>query len=135
MSKKKEHGDRNRSLSDKLLQEKVYYDWTITTAFYSVIHFVEDVLLPVTIEGQYCKCIADVRKVYKMNGRHEARSYLVTEVLGPGIGVKYNWLDDKSRYARYQTFKLQPADALKAQEFLNFIHKQCYPDKTVNEKK
>lgn len=127
MSKKKDHGDRNKSLSDKLLDEKVYYDWAITTAFYSVIHFVEDILLPTNINGHECKCIADVRKAYKMNGRHEARSYLVMETLGPVVGTKYNWLDDKSRYARYQTFKLQPADALKAQEFLNFIHKQCYP--------
>jgi hypothetical protein len=127
MAKKKEFGDRNKSLSDKLLNEKTYYDWVITTAFYSSIHYVEDKILPTKINAAECKCIAEVKKAYKMNGRHEARERLVYEKLGPLIGVRYKWLDDRSRNSRYETFKHQPAEALKAQEYLNFIYNTIYP--------
>lgn len=128
MSKKKEHGDRNKKLSDTLLEGKVYYDWTVTVAFYSSIYFVEDALLPTTINSIECKCISDVRKAYKLNGRHESRERLVREFLDSKIAFKYKWLDDKSRYARYTTFKLTSAEASKAQEYLNYIQKECYPE-------
>ncbi|WP_166921976.1 hypothetical protein [Flavobacterium poyangense] len=127
MANKKEFGDRNKALSDKLLEEKIYYDWVITTAFYSSIHFVEDKILPLKISTTECKCIAEVKKAYKMNGRHEAREKLVFDNLGTVVGAKYRWLDDRSRYSRYETFKHQPAEGAKAQEYLNFIKKVCYP--------
>ena len=37
MANKKDFGERNKNLSEKLYQEKTYYDWSITTAFYSSI--------------------------------------------------------------------------------------------------
>jgi len=127
MSKKRDHGERNKQLSDALLDGKVYYDWTVTVAFYSSIYFVEDAILPKTINSIECKCISDVRKAYKMNGRHESRERLVWEHLDPKTAIKYKWLDDKSRYARYTTYKLTAAEALKAQEYLTYIQKECYP--------
>jgi hypothetical protein len=133
MANKKEFGDRNQDLSDKLLSEKLYYDWVITTAFYSSIHFVEDHILPYKISTVICNCIADVKKAYKMNGRHAARERLVFDTLGAVVGAKYKWLDDRSRYSRYETFKHQPAEALKAQEYLNFIKSKCYPPLSTEE--
>jgi len=127
MANKKVFGERNKSLSDQLLGEKLYYDWVITTAFYSSIHFVEDKIFPTKVSSVDCNCIADVKKAYKVAGRHEARERLVYDKLGTYVGVRYKWLDDRSRYSRYETFKFQPADALKAQEYLNFIQKECYP--------
>jgi len=125
MSNKKEHGERNQKLSNKLLDQNVYYDWVVTTAFYSAIHFVEDKILPVNILGQNCKNIFDVRKVYKMNGRHEARERLVCTFLTQ-IAAQYKWLDDNSRNSRYTTYKITKTQAEKAKQYLNEIYKACY---------
>ena len=73
VSKKKSHGQRNQKLSEVLLNGKIYYDWVITTAFYSAIHFVEDKILPCKIISIECKNITDVKNAYKMNGRHSSR--------------------------------------------------------------
>ena len=126
MANKKEWGDRNQELSNLLLDGKKYYDWVVTTAFYAAIHFVEDFVLPINISGKNCDDIADVKSAYKMDGRHAARERLVFDKINSAIGARYKWLDDQSRNARYKTYKLHAPDALKAQEYLNFINKHCY---------
>lgn len=126
MSKKKEYGDRNRALSQELFEGKKYFDWVITTAFYAAIHFVEDKILPCKISAIECKNIGDVRSAYKMNGRHSSRERLVFDNLPSSTAARYKWLDDKSRYSRYTTFKVTSAEADKAQQYLKEIYKVCY---------
>ena len=126
MSKKKKHGERNQKLSDELHQGKVYFDWVITTAFYSAIHYVEDAILPSNVNKSHCRNINDVKKAYKMRGRHAARERLVFDKLPMAIGAKYKWLDDKSRYSRYTTFKITSTEADKAQQYLKEIYTACY---------
>lgn len=126
MGKKKLHGERNRKLSDELLKGKVYYDWVITTAFYSAIHFVEDKILPCKVASKDCKNINDVKTAYRMNGRHSSRERLVFDYLPITVAVKYKWLDDKSRYSRYTTFKVTPTEADKAHQYLEDIYTECY---------
>jgi hypothetical protein len=126
MAKKKVFGDRNKTLSNKLLGEKTYYDWVVTTAFYSTIHYVEDCILPTKIGDIECNCIAQVKNAYRMKGRHEARERLVFEKLGLKVGAKYKWLDDRSRNSRYETFKLQASEAHKAKQYLDYIFKELY---------
>ena len=60
-----------------------------------------------------------------MNGRHAARERLVCDELDLQTAIKYKWLDDKSRYSRYTTFKVTPAEASKAKQYLNDIIKTC----------
>jgi uncharacterized protein (UPF0332 family) len=129
VASKKLHGERNLKLCEKLLKEKFYYDWVITTAFYSAIHFVEDYALPHEIKGKKCENILDVKNAYNMRGRHAARERLVYEKLSLDIGIKYKWMDDKSRYARYNTYKFQPAEASKAKQYLDEIFNFCYNNK------
>lgn len=126
MGVKKKHGERNKNLSNELLKNALYHDWVITTAFYSAIHFVEDKILPCDINGINCKNINEVRKAYKERGRHSSREKLVFDKLPLNIATKYKWLDDKSRYSRYVSFKVTPAESAKAQQFLNEIHVECY---------
>lgn len=134
MAKKREFGERNQTLSNLLLEGKLYYDWVVTTAFYSAIHFVEDFALPTEINGRNCDDIADVKNAFQTEGRHAARERLVFAKIDSYVGVRYKWLDDHSRNARYKTYKAQPAEALKAQEYLNYIYKHCYPvAKTEND--
>ncbi len=128
MSKKREHGERNFELSELLHEGKKYYDWVVTTCFYAAIHFVEDTFLPCNVTGKDCKVISDVKEAYKMKGRHAARERLVFEKIDLKTAVKYKWLDDKSRYSRYTTYKVTPTEADKAREYAKQIHKACYKD-------
>ena len=124
VSKKRIHGERNKKLSKELLNGKVYFDWVITTAFYSAIHLVEDKILPCKVSDLVCKNINDVKSAYKMRGRHSSRERLVLSNL-PKIAIQYKWLDDQSRYSRYTTYKVTPAQADKATQYLNEILSEC----------
>lgn len=126
MANKKNHGERNRKLSEKLLSEKEYYDWVVTTAFYSAIHFVEDKVFPININGVTCSNIGECKQAYSLGGRHSAREKVVFDKLGSNVGARYKWLDDNSRNSRYVTFKITSAQAGKAKEYLDYIYKECY---------
>lgn len=125
MANKKTHGQRNQALSEELLKGKVYYDWVITTAFYSAIHYVEDKILPCELESKQCKNINDVKNAFGMDGRHSSRERLVWRFL-PKVAAQYKWLDDQSRYSRYTTYKITPAQANKANQYLTEIQHECY---------
>jgi hypothetical protein len=129
MSKTKIHAERNRKLSNDLYDGKVYFDWTVTTAFYSAIHFVESAFLPGDVKGQRCENINDVKKAYKCEGRHETRERLVCEKMTLKSAAYYAWLDNKSRYSRYTTYKVTNTEAEKALTYLNAISEECYPTK------
>jgi hypothetical protein len=128
VAKKKEHGERNKKLCNELYNGKIYYDWVITTAFYSAIHFVEDKIFPCIVNSNSCKNINEVKAAFKMNGRHASRERIVWQHL-PKIAAQYKWLDDKSRYARYTTYKIDSTQATKAKQYLTEIYNACYEPK------
>jgi HEPN domain-containing protein len=123
--KRRKHGERNKELAEELFKQGKYFDWVVTVAFYSAIHFVEDKILPCTINSVHCKSITEVRNAYNMKGRHSSREKLVASELN-NVWIQYKWLDDKSRYSRYTTFKVTKTEAEKAIQFLNKIFKECY---------
>ena len=133
MSKQKKilHGAHNKALCEFLFEQGKYFDWAVTTAFYSAIHFVESKLLPCSVNNITCSNIADVRKAYPANGRHEARDLLTKRDL-PRIAARYSWLDDKSRYSRYTTYKVSKAEAEKALQYLRVIEKACLADASAS---
>ena len=120
------HAQHNVATCNYLSKENGYGDWVITTAFYSAIHFVEDKILPCKVHSIPCKNISDVKNAYRMNGRHSSRERLVFDNLPLKVAAKYKWLDDKSRYSRYTTFKVTTTEADKAQQYLKEIHDVCY---------
>ncbi|MEP0365630.1 MAG: hypothetical protein ABJN36_09110 [Cyclobacteriaceae bacterium] len=124
--KRRIHGERNRDLSQSLVKGNKYFDWVITTAFYSSIHFVEDSILPTNIGSIHCKNINDVKQAYRMSGRHQARERLVFDNLNLKIAAKYKWLDDNSRNSRYVTYKIKRQEAEKALQYLDEIYSECY---------
>lgn len=124
MSASKEHGKRNQKLSTQLFSDAIYFDWVVTTAFYSAIHFVEFKILPIEINKKHCKNISEVKAAYQVQGRHAAREKLVRQFL-PKISVQYKWLDDQSRYSRYVTYKVNKNQADKALQYLREIEKDC----------
>jgi hypothetical protein len=118
MTKKQEWGKRNQELSLQLLSEGIYFDWSVTTAFYSAVQYVEDAIFPVRINGIYCTEIGTARKECRLDGRHATREKLVYGIMGTTAGVYYKWLDDRSRTARYKTYKIDKSVAGKAKEYL-----------------
>ncbi|WP_340064805.1 hypothetical protein [Ascidiimonas aurantiaca] len=125
--RKKEHALRNQKLSGELYTTQIYFDWVITTAFYAAIHFVEHKLLPCEINSIQCKNINEVKSAYGIPGRHSSRERLVFDKLPLDVAVKYKWLDDKSRYSRYVTYKVTKTEADKALSYLQYIQNSCCP--------
>lgn len=119
------HAERNKSLAEDLKNEKKYYDWVITISFYSSIHFLKNLLLPITIGALKCKNIQQVKNAYNLKGRHIARLKLIQMNTPMEIAVGYKWLDDRSRFSRYTTYKITPAEADKAIQYLSKIEKHC----------
>lgn len=117
------HGERNKILAKKLHLEKEYYDWSITASFYSSIHLLEHKLLPVKVGSLTCKNISEVKNAYNQKGRHIARLTLIRDKCPHAIAFRYKWLDNKSRYSRYTTYKVTPSESSKSSEYLDFIHK------------
>lgn len=124
-SQKLIHAERNKSLSEDLKKGKKFYDWVVTTSFYSSIHFLEDYLLPKTINSSLCNNIQQVKNAYKLKGRHIARLKLIQNHASIDIAVSYKWLDDRSRYSRYTTYKVTAAEADKAIQYISKIEKYC----------
>jgi hypothetical protein len=134
MSNKYEWGKRNHDLSTKLLSEGIYFDWAVTTAFYSAVQYTEDVLFPSIINGVYCTEIGAARSVCKLDGRHATRERLVYSIMGNTTGAYYKWLDDRSRTARYKTYKIEKAIAEKAVDYLHRILEACSAEKNAIKK-
>lgn len=122
---KEEHAQRNRTLSIQLLEQGTYLDWVVTTSFYSSIHFIENNLLPTTIDGNTCSQLYDVKKVYKADNLHQTREWLCQDKLTFDTASKYKWLSDNSKNARYTSYKISKAVAEKALKNLDIIEKEC----------
>lgn len=125
MAKKSEHGERNISLSEDLRKGNVYFDWSVTTAFYSAIQFVEHKIFPFKEEHVTISNLNEARKFFGCKGRHQTREFLVEKILGRSIGIKYKWLENKSRTARYVSFKTNVSEAEKAIQYCKEIREAC----------
>jgi hypothetical protein len=129
VANKKDFGCRNKNLCEKLQKENEYFDWVVTVAFYSSIHFLEDKCLPTTVNNLHCKNINEVKGALKIRyGRHAARRHLISQKTNYNISSFYNWLDDQSRNSRYTTYLVNKSKGEKAIEYLNKIFEFCYPN-------
>lgn len=92
---------RNSGLAKKIYDETDNYDWVVTICFYSAIHYVDDFAFPCSINSQTCNNIHQAKQAYPQNGRHATRMRVVEDFHNP-IRNKFKWLDDQSRYSRYE---------------------------------
>jgi len=118
-------GQRNKELCAELHQQGKYYDWVVTTAFYSAIHYIEGKILPAKINNRQCANIFEVKDALSVDGRHQARSRLTHQCSNYKIAAAYDWLDEQSRNSRYKTYKVNKNSADKAVYYLNNIAKFC----------
>lgn len=125
MTKKIEHAQHNKSICEELHKQQKYNDWTITTAFYSALHFTDLKVYPFTSpSGTICKNIAEVCDALGKREKHAAKIELVRRSC-PSIIIEYKWLRDQSQNARYTSFITRPDKADKAVKYLKKIEKFC----------
>jgi len=119
-------GQRNKDLCAELHKQGKYYDWVVTTAFYSAIHYIEGKILPTKVNNKQCANIFEVKDALAVDGRHQARSRLVHKCSKNfQIAAAYDWLDEQSRNSRYKTYKVNKNIADKAVYYLNLIADYC----------
>ncbi|PTT35935.1 hypothetical protein DBR28_11665 [Chryseobacterium sp. HMWF028] len=125
MANKMEHALHNKKLCEELNVQKKYNDWTITTAFYSALHFTDLKVYPFTaIKGHTCTNIDEAVQLLKHPEKHTAKMIMI-ELQCNEIKIQYRWLKEQSYNARYKTYKVAASSGDKAVQYLNIIEKFC----------
>lgn len=124
MAKKQSHAEHNRNLAIELNNGKTFYDWCVTTAFYSALHFVDLKILPFELGGKSCSTLKDAKALLNSSSKHKARMDMVV-IQCPKIKEEYRWLMDNANNARYVTFRFNAAQSAKALQYLKIIEDHC----------
>ncbi|HEY5325673.1 MAG TPA: hypothetical protein VIJ27_01630 [Mucilaginibacter sp.] len=117
------HAKHNEALCNKLNDEKVYFDWVVTTAFYSALHFSEYQLFPFSIGPTEYPDFDVYYGVFKSlrDNKHDARKRLVYSNIHSKAGSAYNWLKDLCWTARYYDYDISIAEANESVNKLNTL--------------
>ena len=125
-----EHALHNELLCDHLLEQGTYYDWVLTTAFYSALHFVNHQLFPFTYNGNsyanfdlYYDAEIINKKGPKMS-KHAATIDLVSNHL-IACYSPYKNLYDMCMTSRYNNYHVTKAKASKARSYLSAVKNCC----------
>lgn len=125
------HAVHNEAVCNFLDTNVLFADWTITTAFYSALHFINYKIFPQTvssIEGK--KTIIENIDQYssynnpKRVSKHELLSDLAAKHC-TAISEDYDWLLDMSMNARYKHYQHDKEIANKARRLLLVIKTHC----------
>ena len=124
-----EHALHNEEACNHLQKVKGFEDWILTTAFYSSLHFVNHKLFPMKVGGvnytTFNTYYANVvRKSSKAVSKHTAIIYLLNSS-EKEINKEYKWLFDACHTARYSDYKVSPAIAKTATDYLQKIKLHC----------
>lgn len=123
----KSHSEHNFEVCEFLLQDGRFYDWVITTAFYSALHLVQEVIFPFSdsenftyssFEQYYSKSLQDGIRVSK----HQSTIKLVEKRI-QGAGNLYRLLHDMCLTCRYRNYLVSPQKAKVAKSYLDKIRK------------
>lgn len=98
-----DHALHNEKVCNFISKKEDYSDWIITTAFYSAIHFVRHLMIPVIMpNGDIKNCFEDFFTCQRsgMEGRHGFQNRYVSTNLKT-IAVEYKQLHDWCNQARY----------------------------------
>lgn len=124
MAKKQNHAEHNRNLAHELDAGKKFFDWCVTTSFYSALHFVDLKILPFNLGPDTCTTLKDAKTLLRSSSKHKARMDMV-QIQCPKIKEEYRWLMDNANNARYITYKFSPAQSAKALQYLQTIEDYC----------
>ena len=127
MSKKQTHGSRNQELSEKLYKEGKFLDWSITTAFYSVIHYIEDKLLPYTHrDGTICKNVGELKNCLNKKNAHAARRDMIKRHGNSHLYNNYDYIEQRAHEFRYLEYKVDKQIAALVQKKMKEIKNLLY---------
>ncbi|RYE28829.1 MAG: hypothetical protein EOP42_15830 [Sphingobacteriaceae bacterium] len=117
------HAKHNENLCIKLHTEDCYYDWIITTAFYSALHYSEFQLFPFNLGPTEYSTFDVYYNAFKRNNdnKHDARKRLIYSNIDSKAGAAYNWLKDLCWTARYYDYQITKEEADVALNKLNII--------------
>lgn len=125
----------NEEVCDHLLDNTTHYDWVVTTAFYSALHFVQSKMFPLTLPHPdqnnsgtvTLNCFdiyyANFRSIVKVS-KHEATARLVTRHI-PSASVDYRRLKDMCQSARYNNHQVSEAQAKSGRKRLKRVKAAC----------
>lgn len=128
---RKAHAQRNLDLSNQLLKEGIYFDWVVTTSFYSSVHFVEHALFPLIENGIEYK---DFNNYWNVNhaktsvSKHSCKKTLVWKYL-KNVGAIYRDLFDECNNSRYNNYVVHAIDAVGAKDKAEKIKLACLAKK------
>lgn len=132
MSKRLKHAIHNESACNTLLNLKgeKYYDWVVTTAFYSCIHFVEHKMFPLTEVGRVFGTFNEYYNFSKRQNpsksidKHTFKKNLVKKYLN-SVAADYNFLLTQCMTSRYSDYQISEAMARMCVSKMNSIKKHC----------
>lgn len=123
--KPKTHSEHNYEVCEFLLSDKRFYDWVVTTAFYSALHLVQEEIFPFSddegytyssFEQYFSKSLTEGVKISK----HQSTIKLVEQRI-KGAGNFYRSLHDMCRTCRYRNYHVSPKKAKVAKSYLDKI--------------
>lgn len=123
--KPKTHSEHNYEVCEFLLSDGKFYDWVVTTAFYSALHLVQEEIFPfsddeaftyLSFEQYFSKQLKEGIKISK----HQSTIKLVEQRI-KGAGNLYRSLHDMCRTCRYRNYHVSPKKAKVAKSYLDKI--------------
>lgn len=116
-----------------LLEDGRFYDWVVTTAFYSALHLVQEKIFPFSddeedyvyesFEQYFSKSLKEGTKISK----HQSTIKLV-ELRIKDAGNLYRSLHDMCLTCRYRNYQVSAKKAKVAKSYLDKIRKLVYDD-------
>jgi len=128
------HAEHNESLCDHLLENLKWNDWVMTTAFYSALHYVEDRLFPLELDGDTYEDFDEYyleRQKHKdfSSNKHQSRINLIFRKLKYAHQA-YKFLFEACYSARYQSYIVDEPTAKQAKIKLLVVKSYCNPPVT-----
>lgn len=124
------HAQHNEKLSKELFAGGVFFDWVITTAYYSSIYYVCYALFPdqYEIDGKLKQCVNFDDYYNKLppprDNKHSTRLDLVADKM-PEIHTQFATLKDSCWTARYKRYRMLQTEAQIALDCLRDISALC----------
>ena len=126
----RQHAEHNEAVCNYLNAGKDCWDWVVTTAFYSAMHYTYFQVFPLELDGKtystfedYYHSVEQVKpKNIRMN-KHECTASLVSRFI-PKAASYYRALADASWNARYHDYRIPAQNAARARMELSQIKGQ-----------
>ena len=122
----KEHAIHNEEVCDFLLSSDKYYDWVVTTAFYSALHYIRYEIFPYEEAGRTFYTIDQYYEFRKGDRRISKHKVLLdlTKLQAYSCYSYFKILHDTCFTARYVNYKVSREIAVQSRTYLEKLKRQ-----------